>query len=179
MGIRSVFRRLSGKPPISFDEINTMATRRIPLPDAGKKDAYIKIISKKDSTGQWRLCSPAHNFEYSVMPVHLKEDLFSAISLALYKHTGDGNLDHARGLNFDATFMILRDLEEAYMHRDKTSPEKEPLDHYMVAYRLLPKKYAEGLDDLFQVRLEKGPALLRSLLPQVQPATKTPDAPGG
>jgi len=87
----------------------------------------------------------------------------SAIQSAFIKHLGK-NLAMNMKVNLDEAFLILRELEEAYLKYDSTAPGKEPFDHYMAAYRLMPQQFREGLDDIYLDRQGK-----KEILPPKKP----------
>lgn len=175
MGIKSVFRRLSGKPPASFDEVTVMDTFPLPLPGSGETGPYVSFGAQKDSAGQWAFSGGVHG--YSARPGKEATDEFiGSIKAALRKHTGNAALNKGRKVDFGTAFMVLREIEEAYFQRANAVPDdsKKPVNHYTVAYRLLPSKYAEGIDELYKERLEKDPTVLSLLAPAPAPAAQKP-----
>lgn len=180
MGIKSVFRRLSGKPPASFDEVTVMDTHPLPLPGSGGNGAYVSFGAQRDSAGQWAFSGGVHG--YSTRPGKEATDEFiGSVKAALRKHTDNAALNKGRKVDFGTAFMILREMEEAYFQRANAVPDdsKKPVNHYTVAYGLLPSEYAEVIDELYKRKLEKGPAVLSLLAPAAQktPSVTPPIAP--
>lgn len=186
MGIKSVFRRLSGKPPSSFDEVTIMDTHPLPLPGSEKNGAHISFGAQRDSTGQWAFSGGVYGTG-TRLKKEVMDEFVESVKAALRKHTGNASLNKGRKVNFDTAFMILREVEEAYFQRANAVPAdgKKPANHYTAAYRLLPSKYAEAIDEMYKKSLEKGPTVLSRLasapaaqnLPAVTPPPIVPPPP--
>ncbi len=82
-------------------------------------------------------------------------------------------------MNFDTAYLILKDMEDSLLKYRATPPGEEPKHHFMAAYRLLPEKFREGLDDLYFSRTEKKGQILtsKSVAPVAQPAAKPKTGP--
>lgn len=164
----------------SFDQVDQMVTRQLPVPDLEGTDKSIQFTAKRGKLGHWTISSKHNlrNVTYGLQKVSL------AYQKACEKHAGrkpdaDGKLE----MNFDTAFLILKDMEESLLKYRQTAPGEEPKHHFMAAYRLLPEKFREGLDDLYFARAEKKGAILAPRVaeaPKVLPAAKIePKKPAG
>ena len=79
-------------------------------------------------------------------------------------------------MNFDAAFLILRDMEESLLKYRNTPAGPEPAHHFMAAYRLLPAGFKEQMDDLFFSHADEKGEILAPKKPTATPAAK-PNAP--
>jgi hypothetical protein len=168
MSARSVFRKMAGKPPETFDEVNYMTTRALPLPDKGNMYPYLRFTAEKDKHGRWTIYTDSNDI-WSAKYYQGYKLSNAAVRAAIAKHsTSTANGDNK--LNFDSAFMILRELEEAHLkYSNKQPTEKESSTHYMVAFRLLPPQFQEVLEDLYKSRLEKSDILPPKAAPALKP----------
>ena len=161
-----MLKKIFNKAADSFDQVADMVTRKLPVPDLEGTDKFIQFTAKRSKTGQWNITSK-HNLKQVTAGL---EDVSRAYQLAVSKHYGPrayiGDLD----MNFDTAFLILKDVEESLLKYKQTPGGEEPKHHFMSAYRLLPKQFREGLDELlFDRTAKKG-----QILPPKAPATPKP-----
>lgn len=147
-----MLRKLFNKAADSFDQVQTMVTRQLPIPQLEGTDKHVQFTATRGKDGYWTITSK-HNLRQMTGGLQTVSRAYQA---AATKHTGQtpekgGDFK----LNFDNAFLILRDMEESLLKYDGTTAKEEPKHHYMAAYRLLPVQFREGLDDLFFSRTEK------------------------
>ncbi|MBI3441121.1 MAG: hypothetical protein HY052_04860 [Proteobacteria bacterium] len=142
-----------------------MLTRKMALPDKGGHILQIQFLAKRDSEGFWEVFDITRSSDrgQSVDMAMMRAD---ATQKALMKHLGKDS--QGDKMNFDEAFLVLRELEEGYLKYSGAVPDKEPFDHYMAAYRLLPQQFREGLDDVYQMRRDKS-----DILPRRDPPAKS------
>lgn len=155
MGIDSFFRRISRKAAKSIDEVDRMYTRRLPIPGLANSKRFIIFFAERNNAGQWKVFSQ-DNYVVDAGKITTEMKLSSAaIQKAFTKHISRGVTKDLK-MNFDQAFLVLRELEEAYLQHANKTPDKEPFDHYMAAYRLLPRQFQESLDEIYKSRLAEG-----------------------
>lgn len=159
-----MLRKIFGKAADSFDQVDQMVTRKLPIPDLEGTDKFIQFTAQRGKMGHWTITSK-HNMKSVTGGL---QKVSQAYQQACEKHAGRKPTGEAFEMNFDTAFLILKDVEEALLKYRSTAPGEEPKHHFMAAYRLLPEKFREGLDDLYFARHEKKGSIL---------APKTPEAP--
>lgn len=166
----SIFRRISGKPVDSFDRVTDMVTRKLPVPGFGENEKYIQLRAGRTKEGLWEI-TVKHNMKMVTAGLQAASDAFQA---ACVKHAGTTIVKNQRqNLNFDTAFLILRDMEEALLKHAGTSGGNEPDFHYMAAYRLMPREFQSGIDEVAHARTAaKGEILID--LGKPMPASKAP-----
>ena len=175
-----MLRKLFNKAADSFDQVDWMVTRQLPVPDLEGTGKTIQFTAKRGKFGHWTISSKHNlrNVTYGLQKVSL------AYQAACEKHAGRKPTGDAMEMNFDTAFLILKDMEESLLKYRATPPGEEPKHHFMSAYRLLPEKFREGLDDIYFARAEKKGAILVAKAkeepkPQAAAKPKTgPAAPG-
>ncbi|HYD18270.1 MAG TPA: hypothetical protein VEF76_07315 [Patescibacteria group bacterium] len=172
-----MFRKMFNRAADSFDQVDQMVTRKLPIPDLENTDKNIQFTATRDKLGHWTITSK-HNLRNVTYGLQQVSHAFTA---AVEKHTGRKPGDDLE-MNFDSAFLILKDMEESLLKYRATAAGEEPKHHYMAAYRLLPEKFREGLDDLFFNRTEKKGQILPSKAQNAaaQPASRhqNPPKPG-
>lgn len=161
-----MLRKIFNKAADSFDQVAEMVTRKLPVPDLEGTDKFIQFTAKRNKTGQWNITSK-NNLKQVTAGL---EDVSRAYQTAVEKHYGrkapiPGEVD----MNFDTAYLILKDMEESLLKYKATPGGEEPKHHFMSAYRLLPKQFREGLDDLFFDRTTKKGQILP---PKAAPVAK-------
>jgi len=147
-----MLKKIFNKAADSFDQVTQMVTRKLPIPDLEGTDKFIQFTAKREKSGQWTISSK-HNLKQVTAGL---QDVSRAYLAAAEKHLGRRPYaGEAAEMNFDNASLILRDLEESLLKYKATLAGEEPKHHYMAAYRLLPKQFREGLDDIFFDRTEK------------------------
>ena len=158
-----------------------MVTRKLPIPGFDEtSNKFIQFTARRTKEGYWTIGT---KYNLKTMTAGLVT-VTEAFASAATKHTGKP-LDAAKEtpLNFDTAFLILRDLEESLLKFTKTMTGNEPSYHYMEAYRLLPKQFQEGLDEIYFERNDK-----RAILPILpvetpkkadKPTDSAPNKPSG
>jgi hypothetical protein len=147
----SIFNRISGKPADSFDRVTDMVTRKLPVPGFGEGDKFIQVRAGRTKEGLWEI-NVKHNLKSVTAGLQAASDAFQS---ACKKHAGTTIVKNQRqNLNFDTAFLILRDMEEALLKNAGISGGNEPDLHYMAAYRLLPREFQEGLDEVAHARTQ-------------------------
>lgn len=146
-----MFRKLFNRAASTFDQVDYMVTRKLPIPDLEGTDKHVQFIAKRTKTGQWTISSK-HNLRTVTAGLQKVSHTYQA---ACEKHAGRKSYGEVLEMNFDTAFLILKDMEESLLHYRASPLTEEPKHHYMSAYRLLPEKMREGLDDLFSSRTEK------------------------
>jgi hypothetical protein len=147
-----MLRRIFNRAADSFDQVAWMVTRKLPVPDLEGTKKYVQFTAQRGKDGYWTISSK-HNMTNITAG-------FQAVSRAYQKAT-EKHADRkaATGetlsMNFDTTFLVLKDMEESLLGHTGTAPDSEPKHHFMHAYRLLPKQFREGLDDLLFKRTEQ------------------------
>lgn len=142
-----MFKGWFNKAANSFDEVKQMTTRQLPVPGLEGTDKFVQLTAKRTKEGYWTI-SIQNNIKTVTAGV---QDVSRAYREAISKYTGrriGSDSDEFR-MNFDAAFLILRDMEESLMKYKDTAPSAEPDFHYMAAYRLLPQAFREQMDGLF------------------------------
>ena len=169
-----MFKGWFNKAANSFDDVKQMTTRKLPVPDLEGTDKFVQLTAKRTKEGYWTI-SIQNNIKTVTAGV---QEVSRAYREAITKYTGrriGSNTDEFR-MNFDAAFLILRDMEESLMKYKETAPSPEPDFHYMAAYRLLPQTFREQMDELFfEKHVERGGILPPK--PKAAPAAAKPDAP--
>lgn len=172
-----MLRKWFNRAADSFDQVDQMVTRKLPIPDLEGTDKSIQFTAKRGKLGHWTISSKHNlrNVTYGLQKVSL------AYQKACEKHAGKKPGDGEFEMNFDTAFLILKDMEESLLKYRQTAPSEEPKHHFMAAYRLLPEKFREGVDDLYFARAEKKGAILPphlqetpKTLPAVKPEPKKP-----
>lgn len=166
-----MFRKIFNRAAASFDQLDYMVTRQLPIPDLEGSDKYVQFIAKRAKSGNWTISSK-HNLRMVTAGLQKVSHAYQA---ACEKHLGRKSFGDAPEMNFDTAFLILKDMEESLLRYRATPPKEEPKHHYMAAYRLLPEKLREGLDDLFFSRTEKKGLILQPkalVEPVAQPGAK-------
>lgn len=165
--IRRAFRRATGKPADSFDQVDEMITRKLPIPGFDESsNKFIQFTARRTKEGYWTIGSK-YNLKSMTAGLMTATEAFAA---AAEKHIGKPlAAAQETPLNFDTAFLILRDLEESLLKFTKTVTREEPTYHYMEAYRLLPKQFQEGLDEIYFDRNDK-----RAILPILPPPAPKP-----
>jgi hypothetical protein len=158
-----MLRRLFNRAADSFDQVRSMVTRKLPIPDLEGTTKYVQFHAKRDKQGFWTISSK-HNATQVTQGFQTVSKTFQA---AAQKHIGR-NIEHSEDvrMNFDTAFLILKDMEESLLKYKGTVAGPEPSHHFMAAYRLLPKQFREGLDDLLAHRTDKKGIILP---PKVKP----------
>lgn len=173
--MKNFFRRVTGRPVDSFDQVTRMTTRKLPIPDLETTNKFVRFTAKRTKEGYWEITSDT-NMKSVTAGFQLVQEGFQN---AVEKHLGQKlTKGYTQPYNFDTAFLILRDMEESLLKRAGSEAKNEPDGHYMAAYRLLPRKYQEGIDDIHQTRTEKaGPAVAPKDPPIAQPAAKPQQGP--
>lgn len=182
--IRQFFRKAVGKPANTFDEVDLMQTRKLLPPDmtpTGTKEdkTYIRFSAKRTAEGLW-LLNFRYNFKQSSDTFTLASELFGA---AIEKHSDQKlRMNTAILVHFDAALLIMKDMEESILKKTGQLPGDEPDHHFMAAYRLMPKQFQEGIDDLYYSRnlkkpLMEYPATLAAVAEKPEPTEKKPHFP--
>jgi len=170
MGFKSVFRKVAGLPAQSFNDMDRMETRPLPIPGRRPDEGiYLQFSAKRDNHGRWAIEIHSNDLWFvKLMPGY---DLsMAAVKAALEKH-GAGETVKDKKVSFDTAYLVLRELEEAHLKYSNVRPSlAEPSSHYTRAHSLLPQLFREGLDDLYQARLPKG-----DIMPK--PAPRPPRGP--
>ena len=165
-----MFRKITGKPANSFDQVEEMTTRKLPIPDLGDPNKFVQFIAKRTKEGYWTI-----NYKNNVKSITAGfQTIKDAYPVAVKKHSGAApSSTLTQTYNFDTAFLILRDMEETLLKHSGAVLDTEPDRHYMAAYRLLPRQFQESLDDLFLTRTEsKGAIIPPKDAPKVQTAHK-------
>lgn len=176
--MKNIFRRFSRKSADSFDQVDKMVTRELPIPDLEGSNIYIQFKAEREKDGLWKIRSFTNlkNVTSGLQAVG------QAYQKAVAKHFGK-HVEKYKDLclNFDTALLILRDMEESLLRHSGAHAGDEPARHYMAAYRLLPQSFREGLDELAQSRAEKHGEILPSKAKAPAPAEKAPSQarPGG
>ncbi|MDP2206233.1 MAG: hypothetical protein Q8K65_08000 [Alphaproteobacteria bacterium] len=169
-----MFKGWFNKAANSFDDVKQMTTRKLPVPDLDGTDKFVQLTAKRTKEGYWTI-SIQNNIKTVTNGV---QEVSRAYRDAITKYTGrriSSNTDEFR-MNFDAAFLILRDMEESLMKYKETAPSPEPDFHYMAAYRLLPQAFREQMDELFfEKHAERGGILPPK--PKAAPAAAKPNTP--
>jgi hypothetical protein len=169
-----MFKGWFNKAANSFDDVKQMTTRKLPVPDLDGTDKFVQLTAKRTKEGYWTI-SIQNNIKTVTNGV---QEVSRAYREAITKYTGrriSSNTDEFR-MNFDAAFLILRDMEESLMKYKETAPSPEPDFHYMAAYRLLPQAFREQMDELFfEKHAERGGILPPK--PKAAPAAAKPNTP--
>jgi hypothetical protein len=142
-----MFKGWFNKAANSFDDVKQMTTRQLPVPGLEGSDKFVQLTAKRTKEGYWTI-SIQNNLKTVTAGV---QETSRAYREAITKYTGrriTNNTDEFR-MNFDAAFLILRDMEESLMKFKDTAPQAEPDFHYMAAYRLLPRAFREQMDEIF------------------------------
>jgi len=168
-----MFKGWFNKAANSFDDVKQMTTRKLPVPDLEGTDKFVQLTAKRTKEGYWTI-SIQNNIKTVTAGV---QEVSRAYREAITKYTGrrasSGNEEFR--MNFDAAFLILRDMEESLIKYREAAFSPEPDFHYMAAYRLLPQSFREQMDELFfDKHAERGGILPPK--PKAVPAAK-PDAP--
>ena len=166
-----MFRKMTGKPFKSFDETDQMVTRSLPIPtNTANGGGYIQFIATRNKHGLWEI-NARHTLEKSTSGFKL---LMQALHSCLTKHYGrvPGKNEELK-MNFDTAFYLLREMEEAVFKYHNLPAGEEPDRHFMQAWRLAPKEFRDGIEDIYQARLRKSDILPR----KIQPAPDSPEAP--
>lgn len=153
-----MLKKIFNKAADSFDRVDEMVTRKLPVPDLEGTDKFVQFTAKRNKSGQWNITSK-NNMKQVTAGVEIISRAYQA---ALEKHYGRKSLYTGESLdmNFDTAFLVLKDMEESLLRYKATPGGDEPKNHFMAAYRLLPKQFREGLDDLlFDRTAKKGPLL--------------------
>lgn len=153
-----MFKGWFNKAANSFDEVKQMTTRKLPVPGLEGTDKFVQLTAKRTKEGYWTL-SIQNNIKTVTAGV---QEVNRAYREAVTKYTGrrlSGSAEEFR-MNFDAAFLILRDMEESLMKFRGTAPQAEPDFHYMAAYRLLPKSFREDIDAMFFEKHEENGGIL-------------------
>lgn len=169
-----MFRKIFNKAADSFDQVDQMVTRKLPIPDLENTDKNIQFTATRGKYGHWTITSK-HNLRNVTYGL---QQISHAYQAACEKHAGRKPGDDME-MNFDTAYLILKDMEESLLKYRATPPGEEPKHHFMAAYRLLPEKFREGLDDLYFSRTEKKGQILtsKSVAPVAQPAAKPKTGP--
>ncbi len=168
--MKNIFRKITGRPADSFDQVNVMTTRKLPIPNFEGTDKFVQFTAKRTKEGIWQI-----DYKTNVKSVTAGfQTVQEAYPAAILKHLGSVPSKPAlQTYNFDNAFLILKDLEESLLKYSGVVPGEEPDRHYMAAYRLLPRQFQEGLDDLFLARTEtKGSIVPEKTVLKPQTATK-------
>ncbi|MBI1214924.1 MAG: hypothetical protein GC185_03785 [Alphaproteobacteria bacterium] len=163
-----MLRRIFNRVADSFDKVNWMVTRKLPVPDLEGTKKYVQFTAQRGKDGYWTISSK-HNMTNITAG-------FQSVSRAYHKAAekhADRKLSpgDSFSMNFDTAFLILKDMEDSLLSRTGTTPGDEPKHHFMHAYRLLPKQFREGLDDLLFKRTELKGRLMEPK-PRAQPEAK-------
>lgn len=168
MGLRSWFSR-SARTPDSFADVKEVTTRKLPLPCNTTSRDFVVFSAKKEKDGRWSL----HGYyAHTISPKISISQVAAAFSQVILKNVPPStpvDLKKTR-FNFDQIFLILKEMEETMLCNNQASTEVEPPNHYMAAYRLLPKVFRETLADMYAQNLEKG----RVLPPKPQSGGSSP-----
>lgn len=151
-----MFRKLFNRAADSFDQVDQMVTRKLPIPDLEGTDKNIQFVARRGKYGHWTITSK-HNLRSVTSGLQKVSHAYQA---ACEKHAGRKPSGDPFEMNFDTAFLILKDMEESLLKYRATPSGEEPKHHFMAAYRLLPEKFREGLDDLYFSRSEKKGAIL-------------------
>jgi len=165
-----MFKGWFNKAANSFDEVRQMTTRKLPVPDLEGTDKFVQLTAKRTKEGYWTI-SIDNNIKTVTAGV---QEVSRAYRSAINKHTGRYVTagDEELRMNFDAAFLILRDMEEALLKYRNTPAGPEPAHHFMAAYRLLPTGFKEQMDDLFFSHTEEKGEILEAKKPTAAPAAK-------
>lgn len=146
------FRKISGKPADSFEQVQQMVTRPLPIPGLEGPGKPIVFVAKRTKEGLWQI-GAKYDLRKTTGSLDRMDEIFVK---AMEKHAGKKFKSASELLlNFDNAFLMLRDLEESLLAAAGRSPSSEPSDHFMEAYRLLPRQFRESLDDIHFARMEK------------------------
>lgn len=167
MGIKSFFRKVTGRPARSLEAVDRMVTRRINISDSKKNPLFIQFLAERNDDGRWKIFDVSDN-NWVNLPLFYSRQHIKAIQKAFAKHLSRGSTDES--MNFDEAFLILREFEEAYLKYTGKPAGPEPFDHYTAAFRLVPTQFHESMEELFQKRRADG-----DILPI--PARETPADP--
>jgi|GEM_PF-1369903 len=166
-----MFKGWFNKAANSFDEVKEMTTRKLPVPDLEGTEKFVQLNAKRTKDGYWTI-----NIQNNIKTVTAGvQEVSRAYRSAITKHTGryvSGSDDTDFRMNFDAAFLILRDMEESLLKYRDTPPGAEPDKHFMAAYRLLPQAFREQMDDIFFDRTAEKGEILAAKKPQATPAAK-------
>ncbi len=147
-----MLNKIFNKAADTFDRIEQMVTRKLPVPDLEGTDKFVQFTAKRGKHGHWTVSSK-HNLKQVTTGL---EDVSRAYQAAVEKHAGRKPYSgEDMAMNFDTCILVLKDMEESLLKYKATPGGEEPKHHYMAAYRLLPKQFREGLDDLYFDRTEK------------------------
>jgi hypothetical protein len=161
MEIKATFRKIIGKPPKTFKEVNQMTTRAFSVPSL--KDPFVRLwfTANLGKDGLWRISVSSNDMLYAGRSEAVRQCRIAA-SNALAHYRSPGELP-GKGVSFDTVYFTMRELEETYVG-SRTSGSA--YDHYSRAYSLLPKALQESLTEIYQQR--------RAGKPSIIPPKKTP-----
>lgn len=146
-----MLRKIFNRPAQSFDQVDQMVTRQLPIPDLEGTGKTIQFTAKRGKLGHWTISSK-HNMRHVTAGL---QKVSLAYQQACEKHAGRKPMGEAFEMNFDTAFLILKDMEESLLKYRATAPAEEPKHHFMSAYRLLPEKFREGLDEIYFARSDR------------------------
>ena len=53
--MKNMFRRITGRPADSFDQVEEMNTRKLPIPDLEATDKFVQFTAKRTKEGYWTI----------------------------------------------------------------------------------------------------------------------------
>ncbi|MDY0008295.1 MAG: hypothetical protein RBS08_01190 [Bdellovibrionales bacterium] len=167
-----MFKGWFNKAADSFDDVKQMTTRKLPFPGLEGSDKFIQLTAKRTREGYWTISSQT-NIKTVTGGV---QDVSRAYRQAVSKYTGRSASSSGEEfrMNFDAAFLILRDMEESLIRYKDSAPTPEPDFHYMAAYRLLPQAFREQMDDIFHEKHGENGGILPAKPKPQSPANSTP-----
>lgn len=167
-----MFKGWFNKAVNSFDDVKQMTTRQLPLPGLEGTDKFVQLTAKRTAEGYWTI-SMQNNVKTITAGV---EDVARAYRAAItkYTHRKAVSADEVFRMNFDAAFLILRDMEESLMQHAGSTPQAEPEGHYMAAYRLLPQAFRTQIDELYHEKQGENGGILP---PRARPGANKPATP--
>lgn len=167
--IRDTFRKWTGKPPKSVNEIGIMQTRRLPIPGLEGQDKYVEFVAKRNKEGLWSI-TPYHNMK--VVTAGLQE-ISNAFAATIKKHLGQERNDPSTlKMNFDNALLILREMEDSVYAHTGMGAGSAPRLHYSEAQALLPAQFVEGLDAVQAQRTKDFGPVFESTKPAPAPARR-------
>lgn len=136
--LKRFFNRLVGKEPPPIHKIRQMGTKKLPIPDFGGEDYYVRFVAKRDKRGQWEISSET-NCTMSVAGMEKCRE-----ALAKLKKDVKGETGGTHWLNLDETFLVLSGIEKSLLDYDKRCPGKSadpetPKDHFGKVLERMPE----------------------------------------
>ena len=133
----------------SLNDLGKMTTHKLPIPDIGGNEFYMQITAICDADGFW---SMDYKTNCNINTNGLRKSI-DAFHNAQDKTMGHFGLNGKQYFDFDATYIILREMEEAHMayhpSRQKLKHEKNPT-HFSQAEKLVPTEMMQTLEKNYQ-----------------------------